>query len=48
MLGLRTILLKHGKYGDLKAKDNFEKPDHVYEDFNSIIKKVEEIFKCKQ
>lgn len=48
ILGLKTILLKHGKYGDLKAKDNFENPDYVYEDFNSIIKKVEEIFKCKQ
>ena len=42
-LGLRTIYLKHGKYKDLRAKDNFEIPDYTITE----LKQVEQIL-CKQ
>ena len=32
-LGLKTVLLKHGKYKNLKAKDKYEIPDYEIEQF---------------
>jgi len=43
-LGLKTILLKHGKYKSLKAKNKFEVPDYKIFHFWELNK----IIKCKQ
>lgn len=37
-LGFKTILLKRGKYKDLKAKDNLEIADFKFENFEEISK----------
>jgi putative hydrolase of the HAD superfamily len=36
-LGLRTILIKRGKYKDLKARDEFEIPDYTITDLREIL-----------
>lgn len=43
MLGLKTILLKHGKYKDLKPKDSFEEPDYTIKKLDELL----EIIQCK-
>ncbi|MBT3814165.1 HAD hydrolase-like protein [Candidatus Woesearchaeota archaeon] len=43
-LGLKTVLLNQGKYKTLKAKDDFEVPDHKIEEFTEL----NEVLKCKQ
>lgn len=47
-LGLKTVLLKQGKYKNLKAKDNLEIPNHTFETFSSFVTNFEELFSCKQ
>ena len=42
-LGLKTILLRKGKYKTLKAKDDFEVPDYEIHEFTEL----NEILKCK-
>ncbi len=43
-LGLKTILLRHGKYKNLECKDNLEIPDY---EINNIFE-IGELIKCKQ
>ncbi|MFC1686860.1 HAD hydrolase-like protein [Nanoarchaeota archaeon] len=43
-LGLKTILLKHGKYKNLECKDNLEIPDY---EINKI-DEMGDLIKCKQ
>jgi FMN phosphatase YigB (HAD superfamily) len=43
-LGLKTILLKKGKYKTLKAKDGFEVPNYEINEFVEL----SNILKCKQ
>ena len=47
-LGLKTVLLKQGKYKNLKASDNLEVPDHTFESFSSFVVNIEGLFSCKQ
>jgi len=47
-LGLKTILLNHGKYKNLKARDNYEVPDNVFSTFNEIVNYLNNLEKCKQ
>lgn len=35
-LGLKTVLIKQGKYKTLKAKDHFEIPDYEIEEFTEL------------
>ncbi|GEM_PF-3490551 len=44
MLCLRTVLIKQGKYKNLKAKDGFEIPDYEIEEFYQL----EGVLNCKQ
>ncbi len=43
-LGLKTVLLRKGKYKTLKAKDDFEVPDYEIDEFTEL----NDILKCKQ
>jgi FMN phosphatase YigB (HAD superfamily) len=47
-LGLKTVLLKQGKYKNLKANDHLEVPDHTFESFESFVANFEGLFSCKQ
>lgn len=46
-LGFKTVLLKRGKYKDLKAKDNLEIADFEFGEFKEIVKFFEEKFQGK-
>ena len=43
-VGLQTVLLRHGKYKSLKAKNEFEVPDYEIEQ----IFQMGELIRCKQ
>jgi len=43
-LGLKTVLINHGKYKNLKAQDSSEVPDYVYLTFEEM---MEGLFLCK-
>lgn len=44
VLGLKTVLIKQGKYKNLKAKDHFEIPDYEIEEFYQL----EGVLNCRQ
>ncbi len=44
MLGLRTVLIKQGKYKTLKAKDSFEIPEYEIEEFYQL----GDVLNCRQ
>ena len=43
-LGLKTVLLRKGKYKTLKAKDDYEVPNYEIEEFTEL----QDLLKCKQ
>jgi len=42
-LGLKTIYLRHGKYGSLQPKDVYEVPDYEVERFGDIVRILQEV-----
>ncbi len=41
-LGLKTIYLRHGKYGSLQPKDAYEVPDYEVEQFEDVLRILQE------